>query len=129
MCLSALPLKTFKGKVYPKRNILSLFTQTHVITNLYNFLYSVQHKIILGFSLHTMKVNQHLKVTFYAKITFLVEHSCLAAVCKNNQHIMLKIHQLFFFYKTNKSRTVSQNELFQILPLFTSSRGKSPAHL
>ncbi len=42
---------------------------------------------------------------------------------------MLKIHQLFFFYKTNKSRTDSQNELFQILPLFTSSRGKSPAHL
>ncbi len=38
---------------------------------------------------------------------------------------MLKIHQLIF-YKTNKSWTVSLNELFQVLPLFTSQRGIVP---
>ncbi len=27
------------------------------------------------------------------------EHSCVAAVCENNQPIMLKIHQLIFFIK------------------------------
>ncbi len=47
----------------------------------------------------------HLKGTYYAKNHFykVFEHSCVAAVCENNQPIMLKIHQLIFFYKTNKS--------------------------
>ncbi len=56
------------------------------------------------------------------------QHSCVAAVSENNQPIVLKIHQLIF-YKTNKSQTVFPNELFQILPLFTSPRGKNPAHM
>ncbi len=38
-----------------------------------------------------------LKGTYYAKITFIrCEHSCMAAVCENNQPIMVKIHQLIF---------------------------------
>ncbi len=45
------------------------------------------------------------------------EHSCVAALCENNQPIMLKIHQLFYFIKP---RAVSPNELFQILPLSMS---------
>lgn len=61
MCLSALPLKSFKGRVHPKMNILSSYSPT----NLYDFLFSVEHKRryfveFLGFSLHTMKVKQHL---------------------------------------------------------------------
>ncbi len=52
----------------------------------------------------------------------MFERSCMAAVCENKP-IMLKN---IVFYKTNKSWTVSPNELFQILPLFTSPRGKVP---
>ncbi len=41
-----------------------------------------------------------LKGTYYAKITFKrdlnFEHSYMAAVCENNQPIMLKIHKHIF---------------------------------
>ncbi len=39
-----------------------------------------------------------LKGTYYAKNHFykVFEHSCVAAVCENNQPIMLQIHQLVF---------------------------------
>ncbi len=41
-----------------------------------------------------------LKGTYYAKhvYVFMFEHSCVAAVCENNQPIMLKIHPLIFLY-------------------------------
>ncbi len=39
-----------------------------------------------------------LKGTYYAKITFIrCLNSCVAAVCENNQPIMVKIHPLIFF--------------------------------
>ncbi len=80
----------------------------------------------LNGSIRTFKGDLLCKNHFYK----VFEHSCVAAVCENNQPIMLKIHQLIFFIKPiNHKQTVSPNKLFQILPLFTSLRGKSPAHL
>ncbi len=73
----------------------------HLCLELIEFAYATKHALIKGDLL--------CKNHFYK----LFEHSCVAAVCENNQPIMLKIHQLI---------------LFQILPLFTSPRGKSPSH-
>ncbi len=74
--------------------------------------------------------SKYLKGTYYAKITFIrCLNSCVAAVCRNNQPIMVETHPLFFLQSKKMIKTVSQNELFQILPRFTSLTGKSPAHL
>ncbi len=58
----------------------------------------------------------------------LFEHSCVAAVCENNQPIMLKIHQLIFLIKPINPEQSLQTSCFRF-SLFTSPRGKSPAHL
>ncbi len=42
---------------------------------------------------------------------------------------MLKIHNIFIFMKPINHEQSLQTKLFQIVPLFTSQRGKSPAHL
>ncbi len=57
----------------------------------------------------------------------LFEHSCVAAVCENNQPIMVKIHQLLFFIKPINHKQSLQTSCFRF-SLCSRHRGeKVPA--
>ncbi len=51
-------MSPFKGKVRPKMKILSPFTHTQVIPNMYEFISSVEHKI----KIYTMEINGYCQL-------------------------------------------------------------------
>lgn len=55
------------------------------------------------------------------------EHRCVSAVCKSNQHLMVKFHSLIF-YNSHKSKAVYLNSLIQIPSYNDVIIGISPAH-
>ncbi len=48
----------FKGIIHPKIKLLLLFTHSHVVTNLYDFLYSLEYKRKTPYNkeIHTMSI-------------------------------------------------------------------------
>ncbi len=55
----------------------------------------------------------------------LFEHSCVAAVCENNQPIMLKIHQLIFFIKPINHKQSFQMSCFRFSLCYVTEGEKS----
>ncbi len=75
-----------KGIVVPKMKMLCLSAYPQGIQEVCDFVSSVEHKQ------RFFKGDLLCKNHFYK----VFEHSCVAAVCENNQAIMVKIHQLIF---------------------------------
>ncbi len=56
------------------------------------------------------------------------EHSCVAAVCENNQPIMVKIHQLFFLIKSINHKQSLRTSCFRS-SLCSHHRGEKVPHI
>ncbi len=74
-----------------------------------------------------MRQTKSLKGTYYAKITFIrCLNSCVAAVCENNQPIILKIHQLVFLIKPINHKQSLQTSRFRFSLCSRHRGGKVP---